>query len=82
VPQYGAELDRLFAESLRSAEQPVLSASPAFAPNKELQAEWNAQGEEAFEFAILETLPDDTASLNLSDLLAERKQAWIAQTGA
>jgi type II secretory pathway component PulK len=50
--------------------------------NKELQATWNAQGEEAFEFAVLETLPDDTPSLNLGDLLAERKQAWIAQTGA
>jgi hypothetical protein len=50
--------------------------------NKQLQAEWNAQGEEAFEFAVLETLPDDTPSLNLRDLLAERKQAWIAQTGA
>lgn len=50
--------------------------------NKELQAEWNAQGEAAFEFSVLEALPDDTPSLNLRDLLAERKQAWIAQIGA
>jgi hypothetical protein len=44
--------------------------------NKELQTEWSAQGEESFEFVVLETLPEDTPSLLLSDLLAERKQAW------
>jgi len=48
--------------------------------NKELQAEWNAQGEESFEFAILETLPHDTPSLLLRDLLAERKHDWADQS--
>jgi hypothetical protein len=48
--------------------------------NKELQAEWNTHGEESFEFAVLEVLPEDTPSLNLRDLLAERKLAWIAQS--
>ena len=50
--------------------------------NKELQAEWNAHGEESFEFAILEALPEDTPSLNLRDLLAKRKQSWIVQSQA
>jgi hypothetical protein len=50
--------------------------------NKELQAEWNAQGEGCFEFAVLETLPEDTPSLNLRDLLAERKRAWAEQSQA
>jgi len=50
--------------------------------NKELQAEWDTHGEAAFEFAVLETLPDDTTSLNLRDLLLERKQVWIAQSQA
>jgi hypothetical protein len=50
--------------------------------NKELQAEWNGQGEEAFVFTVLETLPQDTPSLNLRDLLMERKQAWIVQSQA
>ena len=50
--------------------------------NKELQAEWNAQGEESFEFAVLESLPEDTPSLNLRDLLQERKRFWVAQTQA
>lgn len=44
--------------------------------NKPLQAEWNTHGETAFEFNILETLPDDTPELNLRDLLAQRKQSW------
>jgi hypothetical protein len=44
--------------------------------NKEMQAEWNAVGEESFEFTVLETLSEDTPSLNLHDLLRERKQFW------
>jgi hypothetical protein len=47
--------------------------------NKELQAEWNAHGEASFRFEVLENLPEDTPSLNLRDLLAERKQAWAKQ---
>jgi len=47
--------------------------------NKEIQSEWNTYGEGSFEFAVLETLPEDTPSLNLRDLLAERKQVWAAQ---
>jgi hypothetical protein len=47
--------------------------------NKDLQAEWNAHGEESFEFSVLETLPEDTPPLNLRDLLTERKQAWTKQ---
>ncbi|MEO6804553.1 MAG: GIY-YIG nuclease family protein, partial [Edaphobacter sp.] len=41
--------------------------------NKELQAEWNTQGEESFRFEVLEALPEDTPALNLHDILAERK---------
>src|SRR5580698_6360333 len=37
--------------------------------NKELQAEWNAHGEESFEFVILETLSEETSPLLLRDLL-------------
>lgn len=47
--------------------------------NKELQTEWNAQGEAAFEFVILETVPEDTPPLLLRDLLTERKRAWTEQ---
>src|SRR5258708_13937596 len=47
--------------------------------NRELQADWNAQGEASFRFEVLETLPEDTPPLNLRDLLAQRKQAWAEQ---
>jgi hypothetical protein len=47
--------------------------------NKELQAEWHVHGESSFSFEILEKLPEDTQSLNLRDLLAERKRAWTEQ---
>ena len=47
--------------------------------NKDLQAEWNEQGEVSFSFEVLESLPEDTPQLNLRDLLAERKQAWAEQ---
>jgi hypothetical protein len=50
--------------------------------NKDLQAEWNTHGEESFEFAILEALPENTPPLNLRDLLRERKQVWTQQTSA
>jgi hypothetical protein len=50
--------------------------------NKDLQAEWNTHGEEAFEFTVLEALPEDTPPLNLRDLLTERKQAWTQQISA
>jgi hypothetical protein len=47
--------------------------------DKELQAEWNQQGEASFQFEVLEGLPEDTPALNLQDLLKERKQAWEQQ---
>jgi hypothetical protein len=47
--------------------------------NKELQAEWDAQGEAAFSFEVLERLPEETAPLNLRDLLTERRLAWAEQ---
>ena len=50
--------------------------------NKELQAEWNAQGEASFSFDVLETLPEDTPSLNLRDLLHKRKKFWTVQPQA
>jgi hypothetical protein len=48
--------------------------------NKELQAEWNADGEASFEFVVLERLAEDTPPLNLRDVLQERKLHWAAQS--
>ena len=44
--------------------------------NHDLQAAWNNYGEHSFAFEILETIPSDTPTLNLRDLLKERKQSW------
>ena len=49
---------------------------------KALQAEWNAHGEEAFEYEILERLDDDVNPLAIKDLLNERKSEWAERLGA
>ena len=50
--------------------------------NKELQAEWNARGEESFEFEVLEVLDDDVLAIGHEDLLKERRAAWAERLGA
>jgi hypothetical protein len=50
--------------------------------DKVLQAEWNAYGEQAFEYEILERLDDDVSPLALADLLKEKKRHWTTQLGA
>jgi hypothetical protein len=50
--------------------------------DKTLQAEWNAHGEQAFEYEILEKLDDDAIALELKDLLKERKRLWADRLGA
>jgi hypothetical protein len=49
---------------------------------KSLQEEWNAQGESAFQYEILESLDGDVNPLNLEDLLKEKKNEWVARLGA
>jgi hypothetical protein len=50
--------------------------------NKELQAEWNAHGESAFNYEILEKLEDDLAPMAWTDLLKDKKKEWLARLGA
>lgn len=50
--------------------------------NKRLQSEWNAHGEGAFAFEILETLDEDVSPLLLRDLLRERQKHWETKLGA
>jgi hypothetical protein len=45
-------------------------------PNKPMQALWNAHGEAAFAYEILETLDDDVPPLLLRDLIEERRKHW------
>jgi len=51
-------------------------------PDPALQEEWNAQGEAAFEYEILEQLKEDIASLAVSDLLKEKSEQWRRQLDA
>ena len=47
--------------------------------DKSLQDEFTAHGEAAFEFDILEILPEDVAALNLRDVLKQRRLHWIEE---
>lgn len=50
--------------------------------DKDLQAEWQARGEAAFEFEILEELEEEAVPLLVQDLLKQRTAAWAAREGA
>jgi hypothetical protein len=50
--------------------------------NKGLQAEWNAHGEAAFRYEVLEKLDDDLAPMAWSDLLKDKKKEWLARLSA
>ncbi len=47
-----------------------------------LQAEWNAQGEQAFEYEALEVLDEDVHALNDFSVLKEMKGKWVAKLKA
>lgn len=50
-----------------------------FHRNPELQAEWNAKGEAAFRFEVLEKLEDDLAPMVWRDLLKDKRKEWLAR---
>ena len=50
--------------------------------DRALQDEWNAQGEHAFVYEVLETLEDDLSPLLLPDVLKDRKQHWMRELNA
>ena len=49
--------------------------------NKALQSAWNAHGETAFAYDVLEEVTDDNPLL-IASLLKEREQLWRAELGA
>jgi len=51
-------------------------------PVKSLQSEWNAHGEPAFKYEILEKLASDLHPLTVADQLKEKKRHWCAQLAA
>jgi hypothetical protein len=49
---------------------------------KLLQEEWNAQGESAFQYEILDSFDKEVNSLIVADLLKEKRNEWVARLGA
>jgi hypothetical protein len=47
-----------------------------------LQEVWNAQGQPAFEYEVLEKIKDDISPLLIVDLLKARKLYWLTQLNA
>jgi len=47
-----------------------------------LQQAWNAHGESAFTYEVLEKLDDDVIPMAVKDLLAEKKKHWLTQLNA
>ncbi len=50
--------------------------------DRALQKEWDAHGEGALEFEILEKFDDEMSAIEVSDGLKERKRHWAARLGA
>jgi hypothetical protein len=50
--------------------------------NKKMQAAWDAHGEAAFEFEILETFDEDVSPLLLKDLSRDRPKHWLQELNA
>ena len=50
--------------------------------NRGLQEEWKARGETAFEFEVLEVLPDDILPMELTGRLKDLKAAWAERLPA
>jgi hypothetical protein len=50
-------------------------------PNVDVQKAWNAQGDAAFVYEVLEEVKDDNA-LIVGELLKEREAAWRKELGA
>ncbi len=49
--------------------------------DKRLQEEWNACGEEAFDFEVLETLDHDLSPVGIPDILRDKKRKWATEVG-
>jgi hypothetical protein len=49
--------------------------------DKRLQEEWNARGEEAFDFEVLETLDHDLSPVGIPDILRDKKRKWATEVG-
>jgi hypothetical protein len=71
------------SRNLRATKNGLWSGLQAgFHRETSLQAEWNALGEEAFEYEALEVLAEDVHPVNVFGVLKEMKSKWVAQLNA
>ena len=49
--------------------------------NRDLQTEWNAQGESSFEFEIVEELDPDIIESAVRDELKSKRAEWVTKLG-
>ena len=71
------------SRNLRATKNGLWSGLRAgFHRETSLQAEWNALGEQDFEYEALEVLPEDVHPLNVFGVLKEMKGKWVAKLGA
>lgn len=49
--------------------------------DKRLQTEWNACGEDAFDFEVLERLDHDLPAVAIPDILRDKKCKWATEVG-
>ena len=50
--------------------------------DKTLQQAWSLNGEQAFDYEVLEKFDDDLHPLELSDLLKAKQTEWVSKLGA
>ena len=50
--------------------------------DKSLQEEWNAHGESAFQYEILESLKENVHPVEIDDRLQQMKRGWITRLSA
>ena len=75
-------LGRFVAESGCREERHVVRPAQRGSSGQVAPGEWNADGEGAFQYEILEKLEDDVHPLAVADRLKEMRSRWIAQLGA
>jgi hypothetical protein len=50
--------------------------------DRALQSEWQAHGESAFHYEVLEELEPDILEMDVADALKQKKREWAAKEGA
>jgi hypothetical protein len=50
--------------------------------DRTLQEEWNARGEDTFQYEVVEKFDEELCAIEVNDLLKERRRHWAVELGA